>query len=267
MYQITNKVNNKIYVGVHKTESLDDGYMGSGSIIRRAIDKHGISNFEKVILEHFDNSEAMYAKEKEVVDESFLERDDVYNLRRGGQGGFDYINKNGLNIITKEHPNFVAGLANKLKSNKEFAINFSKTCSHRNKLQYTSGKRRPSGCCVGQGLKDAQERSQSIEARTKRKATLAERRPHDGEKNSQFGVKRIGVYFEDLIRKILPEELDMYLQYGWSLGFKPKIEKKITVKVSNRNWSDVVCKSCGIVFEASQRDIRRGRKYCKISCR
>ena len=92
LYQITNLVNNKIYVGVHKTLEMADGYMGSGKVITRAIEKHGINNFRKVILETFDSDKEMYAREKEVVTEEFLSREDVYNLRRGGTGGFDYIN-------------------------------------------------------------------------------------------------------------------------------------------------------------------------------
>lgn len=97
LYEIKNNVNGKIYVGVHKTKVLDDGYMGSGKVIRRSIEKNGIENFTKTILEHFSSSEEMYAREKEVVNEEFLDRDDTYNLRRGGSGGFDYIVKNGLN--------------------------------------------------------------------------------------------------------------------------------------------------------------------------
>lgn len=97
LYQITNKVNRKIYIGVHKTNNIDDGYMGSGKILHHAITKYGTDNFEKIILETFANSEDMYAKEKEIVTEEFLSREDVYNIRRGGFGGFDYINKNGLN--------------------------------------------------------------------------------------------------------------------------------------------------------------------------
>ena len=93
LYQITNNVNGKIYVGVHKTKNLDDGYMGSGKVIKSAIKKHGLENFTKVILETFENAEAMYAREKEVVNDEFLLREDVYNLRRGGYGGFDHINK------------------------------------------------------------------------------------------------------------------------------------------------------------------------------
>lgn len=98
MYQITNNLNNKIYVGVHTTRNLDDGYMGSGKLIKRAINKHGIDKFTKVILECFDNAEAMYAREKEVVNEDFLLRDDVYNLTIGGGSGYYYINKNKLNL-------------------------------------------------------------------------------------------------------------------------------------------------------------------------
>ena len=97
IYQITNLVNNKIYVGVHKTKNLDDGYMGSGKVIKRAIEKYGLDNFKKDILEMFEDSASMYAKEKEIVMDEFLLKEQVYNLRRGGTGGFDYINKNGLN--------------------------------------------------------------------------------------------------------------------------------------------------------------------------
>jgi hypothetical protein len=75
---------------------MDDGYMGSGKVIRSAMKKYGIENFTKTILEQFDDSAAMFAREKEVVTDEFLLREDVYNLRRGGFGGFDYINSNNL---------------------------------------------------------------------------------------------------------------------------------------------------------------------------
>jgi hypothetical protein len=94
LYQTTNRVNGKIYVGVHKTKDLEDGYMGSGKVIKHAIAKHGIENFTKDILEFFENAELMYAREKEIITEEFLLREDVYNLRRGGTGGFDHIQKN-----------------------------------------------------------------------------------------------------------------------------------------------------------------------------
>ena len=95
-YQITNLLDKKIYIGTHKTKNLDDGYMGSGKILNRAIDKYGIENFKKDILEYFDTAE-------EIVDEEFLLREDVYNIRRGGFGGFDYINKSGIPKMLGKH--------------------------------------------------------------------------------------------------------------------------------------------------------------------
>lgn len=40
IYKITNNVNNKIYIGKHQTENKDDDYMGSGKIIKRAIEEY-----------------------------------------------------------------------------------------------------------------------------------------------------------------------------------------------------------------------------------
>ena len=86
-----------IYVGKHMTDNKDDGYMGSGIRIRRAIEKYGIENFEKTILFECESVDEMNAKEAEIVNEDFIARDDVYNIKLGGDGGWDYLNSTGLN--------------------------------------------------------------------------------------------------------------------------------------------------------------------------
>ena len=99
LYKITNNVNGKIYIGVHKTKNLDDGYMGSGKRLKSAKEKYGIDNFSKEIIQFFSSIEEMFLAEANIVTDEFLAREDVYNLIKGGLGaGFDYINDNGLNL-------------------------------------------------------------------------------------------------------------------------------------------------------------------------
>ena len=71
IYQITNLLDNKIYIGKHQTKNLDDDYMGSGRRIKASIKKHGLENFKKEILFIFDDEETMNAKEAELVSEEF----------------------------------------------------------------------------------------------------------------------------------------------------------------------------------------------------
>jgi hypothetical protein len=96
IYKITNIIDGKIYIGKHQTNNLNDEYMGSGKILRRAQFKYGLDKFTKEILYVFDTEEEMNAKEKELVTEEFCLREDTYNLCVGGQGGFSYINSNGV---------------------------------------------------------------------------------------------------------------------------------------------------------------------------
>ncbi len=101
IYKITNKVNNKIYIGAHKTSNLEDGYMGSGSAIKNALIKYGKDNFKKEIIDYCENSDKMYLVEKKLVTKEFIKLPTNYNLKEGGDGGFDYINSLPSNNISK----------------------------------------------------------------------------------------------------------------------------------------------------------------------
>lgn len=116
LYKITNIINNKIYVGVHKTNNIDDGYMGSGKGIKNAIKKYGLSNFRKDIIEYFDNEELMYDREISIVNKTFLLREDVYNMKLGGPANFYYVNKAGLNHKSNQHLTH----ARRLKEDEEY---------------------------------------------------------------------------------------------------------------------------------------------------
>lgn len=102
IYQITNILDKKIYIGKHQTCNLNDGYMGSGKLLKRAQHKYGLENFEKQILHIYDTEEEMNAKEAELVTEEFCCREDTYNICVGGKGGFSYINSNPEKFLTEK---------------------------------------------------------------------------------------------------------------------------------------------------------------------
>lgn len=92
VYKTINKVNNREYIGVHKQKGSDfDGYLGSGNLISRAIDKHGKENFVRETLFSYDNSQEAYSKERELVTEDYVSKDSTYNLAVGGLGGVFYM--------------------------------------------------------------------------------------------------------------------------------------------------------------------------------
>lgn len=102
VYKITNQITDMIYIGKHKTSNLDDGYLGSGLLIRRAINKYGVENFHKEILHVFDNEADMNAKEAELVTEEFVLQETNYNLCVGGKGGWDPV-KAKTAFLGKQH--------------------------------------------------------------------------------------------------------------------------------------------------------------------
>lgn len=85
LYKITNKINGKIYIGIHSTNKLNDKYMGSGGPLLKAKQKYGLENFEKEILEFFPNEDLMNEAEAKIVTKEFIKQTDVYNAVPGGR--------------------------------------------------------------------------------------------------------------------------------------------------------------------------------------
>lgn len=85
VYMVLNLVNDKYYLGKHSTNNFYDGYMGSGIAIGRAKEKYGLENFQKEIIAFFDNEEAAYVFEYEIISEHF-NKENCYNIAPGGYG-------------------------------------------------------------------------------------------------------------------------------------------------------------------------------------
>ncbi len=97
IYKITNLKNNKIYVGFHSIGEFSirsdyigtgsifkDGYMGSGKLIKAAVEKYGPENFSQEILKIFDNKKEAEDYEKSIVNKEFTLDQMTYNLSIGG---------------------------------------------------------------------------------------------------------------------------------------------------------------------------------------
>lgn len=84
IYKITNMVNGMMYIGQHVTDNLDDGYMGSGHYLKRAIKKYGLDNFKKEWMMFCEDEEEMNYMERVYVDQTWIDRADTYNLVLGG---------------------------------------------------------------------------------------------------------------------------------------------------------------------------------------
>lgn len=103
VYKITNLVDGKFYIGVHSTADIEDGYMGSGLVLRYAIQKYGIDNFSREILFHCNSRKEAFQKEKELVTIDVIKNHLCYNLACGGSGGtYVSISKEKRNRIKDE---------------------------------------------------------------------------------------------------------------------------------------------------------------------
>ena len=95
VFLTTNKINNKIFIGVHETENPDifDGYIGCGANINNpnsynkgkthlhnAILKYGTSAFHRKTLRVYDTLDEALDLESLLVTDEFVKRTDTYNM-------------------------------------------------------------------------------------------------------------------------------------------------------------------------------------------
>lgn len=213
IYKITNQTNGKVYIGSHKTKNLDDGYMGSGKYLKRAIEKNGIENFSKEILFVFDTPEEMYTKEAELVNEEFLAEANTYNLKVGGFGGFDYINSDPTAYLTEKR------LSALFENNKYGTIawkeKYNSCGKFREKIRNAGLKGRteamkkfPNG--IWEGRKHTDDSKKKISEKASQRT---------GSKNSQFGTRWI---HNLILRQSKKIKKDASLPDGWFEGRRIK---------------------------------------------
>ena len=96
IYEITNNINGKKYIGkrVTKKDINKDDYMGSGLLLEKAKLKYGIENFSKQILEICNSKEQLSEREIYYISLVNAPKNHMYyNVASGGEGGNTYVGK------------------------------------------------------------------------------------------------------------------------------------------------------------------------------
>ena len=204
IYETKNLKDGKIYIGMHETDNLEDGYLGSGKRLKRAIRYYGKEFFERKILFTFDNREDMIAKEIELVNEEFFKRKDTYNLKLGGEGG----------LINEEHKKkwILNGQAAARVKLKELHDNSKWLKAKVEKISKTMKEKYKHGLL---NVNTFQNRKHSEESKNKIRNTITGKQ--SGSNNSQFGKTWI-TNGKDNMKIWRGSEIPE----GWKLGRKIK---------------------------------------------
>lgn len=208
VYRITNTVNGKQYVGVRKHADPErDDYTGSGTLLRLAFKKYGPAAFTKEIVATFNDRAPAFELEQRIVDDAFLAREDVYNLRRGGAGGFDYINKTGKNRTKKHTRSQLAALVptkiqnERRKARGEWNAYVSKMSRSVKTSQARLGN--PfSGRCHSEAAKRKMRAKNSVLLR--------------GKANGAYGTR--WMVRGNVVERVSAQDVDERLAAGWALG-------------------------------------------------
>lgn len=87
IYRTTNLINGKTYIGQHKYKKLNDRYIGSGKLLKKAFKKYDKENFKKDIIE-FNIPTLELANDWEQMYILFekAKGKGEYNIAKGGRG-------------------------------------------------------------------------------------------------------------------------------------------------------------------------------------
>jgi len=215
-YKTTNLINGRYYLGMHSTNRLDDGYLGSGTRLYRELNKYGRDNFKLEILEYFDTRDKLVEAEKTLITEQDLSNENCLNLKPGGTGGFvnekhekrfrkasnrtNYSVKNQDPVFRDKQQKGMEEHIKKLAKDPVYKEEF------RNKVTKFY---REQGYGTFKGKRHSQE--------TKKKMSLAKKGKVSGIKNSQYGTCWITNGTEN--KKI---KKGASIPSGWKLGRKIK---------------------------------------------
>jgi len=201
IYKTTCSVTNRYYIGMHSTDDLDDGYIGSGKRLWFSINYHGKENHTKEILEFCENRAQLRQREEEIVNKQLINEELCMNLKTGGDGG----------IMNDEHHRKMREGSSKHQKEKWKDPEYSKIISESvSKTMSNTHKEGKIKYDTFTGKKHSEESKKKMSESKKGKGT--------GKANSQFGTCWITNGTET--KKVKKEDLEQHLHNGWRTGRK-----------------------------------------------
>ena len=126
VYETLNLITGRPYRGAHSTDYLEDGYIGSGFLLEKALKKYGRENFGRSILFMAFDKESMYWAESILVSEEWIEESNAYNLRKGGIGGLSEVSMQKIRDTNLDKYGCEYSLASPFIRNKIEETNFAR---------------------------------------------------------------------------------------------------------------------------------------------
>jgi hypothetical protein len=203
IYKTTNLLSGKYYIGMHSTNNLEDGYMGSGTRLKRSLNKHGKENHKVEFLEFLDTRKELKERESEIVNLNEIAKEECMNLKVGGYGG----------LSNEEHKKaFTDAGINNFKNNKEkrdAAVRLTQSTPEFRKNMSNARKK-----YLETNPNSFEGRSHTEE--TKHKISESMGGKGIGNTNSQYGT--CWITKDGSNKKIKKEDLNEYLEIGWVKG-------------------------------------------------
>jgi len=231
VYITTNLINGKQYVGDHSTNSLNEGYIGTGTLIIKAIKKYGKENFKREILEFCNTRyEAFKAQEKYIIKYKTL----VPN-------GYNISPTGGLNEFGR-HSEKTKKKISKVTSGKNNGM-FGKKHSEETKKKWSEKRKGPGSSMYGKKGENCPNFGKKHSEETKKKWSIQRKGKLTGEKNGMYGKSNYSIWIE---------------KYGAEIANQKRIERSIKASKSlkGKKLSDTLKKKLS--------EIAKNRK--KIQC-
>lgn len=204
IYKTTNLLSGKYYIGMHSTDNIEDGYLGSGKRLKYSINKYGVENHKREIIEFVESREELRKREREIVNLNEIAKEDCMNIGIRGEGGFIGVEQQKKRSIDANRKlNF------KLKNDIEFRNDWLRKVREGIKKSKNEGRRVTwKDTYSWSGKKHSED--------TKKKISESKKGIGVGVNNSQYGT--CWITKDNINKKIKKEELEIFTREGWIKG-------------------------------------------------